>query len=86
VPSSPRLTPARAAKRAAGGLTGREREVARLVARGKSNGGIAADLFLGRRTVETHVANICLKLGVNSRAQVAAWAADNLRNPSDKTP
>jgi DNA-binding CsgD family transcriptional regulator/tetratricopeptide (TPR) repeat protein len=86
VPSSPPLTPARAARQAAGGLTGREREVARLVARGKSNAGIAAELFVGRRTVETHVANICLKLGVNSRAQVAAWAADNLRNPADKTP
>ncbi|HLJ81135.1 MAG TPA: LuxR C-terminal-related transcriptional regulator, partial [Ktedonobacterales bacterium] len=59
-----------------GGLTAREREVARLVARGMSNRNIAGDLVLSERTVETHVTNILLKLGFTSRAQIAAWAAE----------
>lgn len=56
------------------GLTAREREVARLVARGKSNRNIAGDLVLSERTVESHVTNILLKLGFTSRAQIAVWA------------
>ena len=58
-----------------GGLTAREREVAALVAQGKSNRNIAGDLVVSERTVETHVTNILLKLGFTSRAQIAAWAA-----------
>ncbi|HEX6350729.1 MAG TPA: LuxR C-terminal-related transcriptional regulator [Candidatus Dormibacteraeota bacterium] len=54
-------------------LSRREVEVAELVARGLSNKGIAGKLFLSERTVESHVKNICDKLGFNSRAQVAAW-------------
>ena len=56
-------------------LTAREREVAALVARGLTNRAIAAALVVSERTVEAHVAHICQKLGVRSRAQVAAWAA-----------
>ncbi len=56
------------------GLTRREREVARLLARGCSNREIAEALFIGERTVETHVGNILSKLGCTSRAQVAALA------------
>jgi DNA-binding NarL/FixJ family response regulator len=56
-----------------GGLTAREREVALLVAQGKSNRNIAGDLVVSERTVETHVTNILLKLGFSSRAQIAAW-------------
>jgi DNA-binding NarL/FixJ family response regulator len=59
-----------------GGLTAREREVAALVARGRSNREIAAALVLGERTIETHVSNILAKLGVNSRQAIAAWAAE----------
>jgi DNA-binding CsgD family transcriptional regulator len=52
-------------------LTGRELQVARLVADLKTNPQIAAALFLSHRTVESHVRNIFRKLGVSSRAQIA---------------
>lgn len=71
------LTPLRAAKLAYQGLTAREREVAALIARGKSNREIAADLFIGERTVQTHISSIFAKLGCDSRARVAAWAVEN---------
>ena len=58
-----------------GGLTARECEVAALVARGCSNREIAAALYVGERTVETHVSNIMAKLGCDGRARIAAWAA-----------
>ena len=58
------------------GLTEREREIAALVARGASNNQIAESLVLSRRTVEAHVANIMSKLGLRTRAQIAAWAVD----------
>ena len=74
----PRLVTAnRAAKAAFGGLTAREREVATLIARGKSNREIAAELVLGERTIETHVGNVLSKLEFSSRAQVAAWAVES---------
>jgi len=57
-------------------LTPREREVVALVAFGRSNKAIAADLFISTATAARHVANILGKLGFNSRAQIAAWAAD----------
>jgi DNA-binding CsgD family transcriptional regulator len=60
-----------------GGLTARERQVAALIARGKSNREIAEALVVADRTVETHIGNIFAKLGSNSRAQVAAWAVEN---------
>lgn len=55
------------------GLTPREREVAELLAEGRSNRDIATQLVLSERTVETHVANVLAKLGLSGRAQVAAW-------------
>jgi len=58
-------------------LTQREQDVAALVARGLSNGQIAATLVISARTVETHVEHIMDKLGVSTRAQIAAWAAEN---------
>lgn len=74
---SPRLPTGRqAAKRAFGGLTGREREVAALIALGKANREIADVLILSDRTVEGHVANILAKLGFSARAQIAAWAVE----------
>jgi predicted ATPase/DNA-binding NarL/FixJ family response regulator len=58
-------------------LTAREREIAGLIARGLSNRGIAAELVISPATAARHVANIFSKLGVTSRAQVAAWTAEN---------
>jgi DNA-binding CsgD family transcriptional regulator len=59
-----------------GGLTSREREVAHLVSQGKSNREIAETLVLSERTVENHVGNILMKLGFESRAQIAVWAVE----------
>ncbi len=70
-PSSLRLT-----KRSFEGLTQREREVAALIARGRSNREIADALVVVPRTVETHVSSILSKLGFTSRAQIAVWAAE----------
>jgi non-specific serine/threonine protein kinase len=58
-----------------GRLTRREQDVAVLVARGLSNGEIAGELVISPRTVETHVEHIMDKLGVSTRAQIAAWSA-----------
>lgn len=58
-------------------LTNREREVAALVAQGKANGEIAAELVLSKRTVEKHVANILSKLSLSSRAQIVRWWLEN---------
>jgi DNA-binding CsgD family transcriptional regulator len=51
-------------------LTKREREVAELIARGRSAREIASQLHIGRRTVETHVARAYAKLGVTSRVDL----------------
>ncbi len=68
------LTPRRATKQAFGGLTEREREVAILLAEGRSNREIAQRLIVGTRTIEVHVSNILSKLDFTSRAQIAVWA------------
>jgi DNA-binding NarL/FixJ family response regulator len=60
-----------------GGLTAREREVAVMIAAGKTNREIAEALVLGERTVETHVSNILGKLSLSSRRDVARWAAEH---------
>jgi DNA-binding CsgD family transcriptional regulator len=56
------------------GLTARELQVLRLVAAGKTNHAIATDLVLAEKTVDRHVSNIYLKLGVSSRAAATAYA------------
>ncbi|MEV5839349.1 protein kinase [Nocardia sp. NPDC052112] len=60
-------------------LTKRERQVADLVAQGLSNKQIAAELVIAHRTAEGHVEHILTKLGFNSRAQIAAWTADQTK-------
>lgn len=57
------------------GLTRREEEVAILVARGLTNRQIASELSVSEHTAANHVAKILRKLGLRSRAQVAAWMA-----------
>lgn len=59
--------------RAAPALTGRQREVAALVADGLSNREIATRLSINERSAEGHVERIRVRLGFRSRAQVAAW-------------
>ena len=56
-------------------LTERETDVLRLLAQGKANKEIAAALSIGEKTVKTHVSNILMKLGVQSRTQAALYAA-----------
>ena len=65
------------AAKPAGGLTARELEVLRLVATGKTNKSIAADLFLSEKTVARHVSNIFTKLDLSSRAAATAYAYDH---------
>jgi len=55
-------------------LTEREVDVARAVARGRTNHEIAADLFVAVSTVKTHLAAAQAKLGVRNRVEVASWA------------
>jgi DNA-binding NarL/FixJ family response regulator len=76
LPNQQAPSPLQAAKQASGGLSRREREVAVLVAEGRSTAGIAADLVISIRTVEAHIANIYAKLGFSSRAQLASWATE----------
>jgi non-specific serine/threonine protein kinase len=58
------------------GLTKRELEIAGLVARGLSNMDIATSLVISKRTAETHVEHILIKLGFNNRNQIAAWVTE----------
>lgn len=67
----------RAAVTDIGGLTARELQVLRLVAAGKSNKKIAGQLSISERTVERHVSNIFVKLGVSSRAAATAYAYEH---------
>jgi pimeloyl-ACP methyl ester carboxylesterase/DNA-binding CsgD family transcriptional regulator len=62
-------------------LTGRELEVAELVAEGLTNHAIATRLSVAPRTAEAHVENIRRKLQVHSRAQIAAWVTEHRLRP-----
>lgn len=64
--------PRRPRVRGADALTPQERRITRLAADGASNPEIAANLFLTRRTVEMHLSNAYRKLGIESRAALAA--------------
>jgi DNA-binding NarL/FixJ family response regulator len=56
-------------------LTPRERDVARLVARGLTNKQIGAELVISHGTVMVHIKHILGRLGMSSRTQIAAWFA-----------
>jgi DNA-binding NarL/FixJ family response regulator len=60
-----------------GGLTGREIEVLQLVAAGRSNAEVAAELVVAEKTVARHLSNIFTKLGVGSRTAAAAFAFEH---------
>lgn len=77
IPQPPPLTSLQIEKAVHDGLTRRQRQVAALVAQGKTNREIAETLVLGVRTVEGHVGQILSKLGFTSRAQVAVWVVEN---------
>jgi DNA-binding CsgD family transcriptional regulator len=63
----------------ADGLTPAERRVAELVADGRTNREVAAALFLGERTVASHLTHIYAKLGVRSRTELARSLADKVQ-------
>jgi DNA-binding CsgD family transcriptional regulator/tetratricopeptide (TPR) repeat protein len=63
---------AASSRRGATSLTPREKEVARLAARGHTSREIGEELFIGPRTVETHIANVCTKLGLSSKRELVA--------------
>jgi DNA-binding NarL/FixJ family response regulator len=65
------------ADHAEGGLSPRELQVLRLLATGKTNRAIAAELVLADKTVDRHVTNIFAKLGVSSRAAATAHAYEH---------
>jgi DNA-binding NarL/FixJ family response regulator len=74
-----RDAPARAERRPRpGGLTGREVQIAMGITHGLTNRQIADKLRISERTVDAHVQNIRNKLGVERRAQIAAWASAHL--------
>ena len=64
-------------------LTGREREIASLVASGLSNREIGDRLFISRRTVDAHVNHIYAKLRISSRVQLTIWERD--RGPDSRS-
>ena len=59
-------------------MTSRELEVLRLLAAGLPNNQIAARLYLSPRTVERHIANLAVKIGVGRRSELVAYAARTL--------
>jgi DNA-binding NarL/FixJ family response regulator len=68
---------ARAAQADLDTLTGREREVLALIGRGKTNGEIAAELFVGEGTVKTHINHVFTKLRLRDRAAAVVFAFDH---------
>src|SRR5215469_18058812 len=70
----PAAAPMPAGPPAPHGLTGRELAVLRLVAAGRTNAQIGAELYMSPKTASVHVSSIFRKLGVSGRAQAAAVA------------
>jgi DNA-binding NarL/FixJ family response regulator len=71
------LAPAGGADAAGSRLSQRELDIARNVARGRTNQEIAAELFISLSTVKTHITRIQGKLGVRNRVEIAAWSWEN---------
>lgn len=67
-------------------LTGREREILRLVAEGHSNREIARSLWVAEQTVKFHLTNIYRKLGLTNRTEASRWAHLNGLVPGDDAP
>ncbi|AOP51281.1 DNA-binding response regulator [Streptomyces lydicus] len=80
-PAPSEVRPARAGSRGPGGpvepLTQRELDVVRLVARGRTNEELAAELYVTLSTVKTHLGNVQRKLAARNRVEIAAWAWEN---------
>jgi DNA-binding CsgD family transcriptional regulator len=76
LPKERKLTKRQSEAEKFGGLTPRERDVARLLSQGKSNREIAEMLVLSERTIENHVGNILTKLRFDSRSQIAVWVVE----------
>lgn len=64
-------------------LTGRQRQILALVAQGKTNGEIAHEIGLSRRTVEAHRLRLSRSLGVRNGAGLVAWFSAALASPDD---
>jgi DNA-binding NarL/FixJ family response regulator len=62
----------------AAGLSSREQEVLRLVARGMANKQVARALGITERTVKVHLGNVFRRIGVSDRTSAALWARDHL--------
>jgi DNA-binding NarL/FixJ family response regulator len=60
-------------------LTPREEQVLVAVARGRTNGEIAAELYISLGTVKAHIASTLLKLGLRNRVELAMWAFETGR-------
>ena len=69
--------PPRPAAAAGNQLSDRELQIARSVARGRTNAEIAAELFISLSTVKTHITRIQDKLGIRNRVELAAWSWEN---------
>jgi DNA-binding NarL/FixJ family response regulator len=65
--------------RPATALTGREEQILAAVARGRTNGEIAAEMHISLSTVKSHVASLMAKIGARNRVEIAIWAHETDR-------
>jgi len=79
-PDKPAAGLGRLARGSAGPLTGREIQIAALVASGMSNRQVAEQMTISKRTVDAHVDHIFSKLGISSRVQLTIWLRDRIPN------